>query len=169
MINKSPETFVAIYDIDGTLADNSSRAKMSPQEYYTPENVLGLRPNESVLKSMRKHMLRKNTYVTVISGREDKLKVATMQWLNKYAAITTQAVNPVLVFTRPENVPYSDIQTFKMNTALRMARRVGRPVIIECYEDDIEILKVYNGALKPLCRILKLFRVEGRTIVRWRF
>jgi hypothetical protein len=168
MPSKTPEVYVAIYDVDGTLANDSPKKELAPEEYYTPNVLSQLKPNWNVVTLMRKHIRHPEFRVTVISGRETRLKSVTEQWINRFVPIVTEAAHPVRVYTRPDGLHHSKISAFKMEIAIRVVRRVSlRSVSIECYDDDIETLKMYNGALQRMCRMLKLFRVDGGIISRW--
>ena len=77
-----------IFDLDGTLADISVRRKLSTKPngkidwdiFLNPDNIIMDSPNDPVVK-MAQLFADDNFNIVIFSGRSDKTKHATLDWL----------------------------------------------------------------------------------------
>lgn len=79
----------AIFDLDGTLADIEERrqhctlgpGKLNWDEFFNPENIKMDKPNPKVIKMC--HTLKRAGYeIAIFSGRSDRTRQATEEWLD---------------------------------------------------------------------------------------
>lgn len=150
-----PEITVVIVGVDGILCEDEP---MRP--------ILKRTPYRTMLWYVNKMLRRKDARVVFVSRRGDNRRDDTMSWLNRYTNWTTEAINPPLFYF---NVKDQEVRLFKADAAKRASRKTSaRPVAIECYDHDIEVLKMYNATLKPLCKQLKLHVVSQGVAERWK-
>ena len=77
-----------IFDLDGTLADISVRRKLSTKPngkidwdiFLNPDNIIMDSPNDPVVK-MAQLFADDNFNIVIFSGRSDKTKHTTLDWL----------------------------------------------------------------------------------------
>jgi phosphoglycolate phosphatase-like HAD superfamily hydrolase len=85
-MNKDKKT--VIFDLDGTLADITSRRTLSTKPngkmdwdiFFNPDNITLDLPNQPVI-DMANMLFTKGHTISILSGRSDVTKQATMDWL----------------------------------------------------------------------------------------
>ena len=93
-----------IFDLDGTIANISKRralanlpnGKIKWDVFFNPDNIRLDEPNVAVIEVL-KALKKENYRIVIFSGRSDRTKEATIEWLKKYE------VSYDLLQMRPQN------------------------------------------------------------------
>ena len=100
-----------IFDLDGTLADIEDRrqlctkenGKMDWDKFFDPKNINLDLPNKPVI-DMANMLFTKGFTITILSGRSDVTKQATMDWLLKHdVRFDTLTMRPQKHHFMPDN------------------------------------------------------------------
>ena len=141
---------IDVFDIDGTLADNSHRIhyiagdKRKNQEnwdaFYDPQRVLKDKPIEKAQMFMRKVLaLKHEPYF--LTGRPEALRLTTLQWLSENFQLNL-ADDRLLMRTNGNYTPAKDYKREQI-TALRSQTSMHN----SCYmffDDDTRNFEMYS-------------------------
>jgi hypothetical protein len=157
---------IAIWDIDGTLADDSLKDVMRESEYYTA-NVLRSLPPISNMFRIARELQDKGVRSYFVTGRMDKpdIRKATKDWLEG------QSLKSADLIMRPEDVSHSQISAFKRK-AVRHLLTEHQPEIedlesedtlrmVLCWDDNLENLTHLRAVLGPTNLQYVLSQVTG--------
>lgn len=159
----SKEPTLAVFDIDGTLAEIGPRTE---EEGYPVDYLLGLPSYSNMIGIVRSYLKKRNVSVMFCTGRPASTHGTTRRWLNSKLDLS-QAPNRVTLVCRPDDTPASGIPAFKLAEILQAIRRLGsRPAEAVIYDDDVNNLRLF-GALKPMVRKLSIFKVDEGMISEW--
>lgn len=70
-----------VFDMDGTLASDDTKNTVPKDKYYTPENLLSLKPIPQVVNILHGASFLKGTKCIVLTARAEDMREATEQWL----------------------------------------------------------------------------------------
>jgi len=83
---------IVIFDLDGTIADITARRKLSTKDngkldwdkFFDPKNIDLDIPNQKVVDMLNMIDNTDRYQIYILSGRSDKTKDATIDWLNNH-------------------------------------------------------------------------------------
>ena len=167
MTSRTPnKSAIAIFDIDGTLADNRLQRTTPPDRFFTRETLSDLNENKNVGEAFRNLVKNPRFNVHIVTSREESLRHVTFSWLDSQFKIS-EAPQRIRMFMRPDSTPISGSWAWKATIGLMLARRIGHPEEMHIFEDDLEILSHYKRVLFDRVRNLRLHYVEDGCISLW--
>jgi hypothetical protein len=154
---------LVIYDMDGTLADDTPKSSIPVEKYYTPETVSSLEPLTKVVDDFRIDLHDPYTVTAVITGRQQKLRQVTYDWIVKHVGEKDRFD----LLLRPDDSPPDYIPFWKATIATQLIAKY-KPLHVIIYDDMIDILRRFNEMLKPLVKNADLYLVEKGVPQLWR-
>jgi FMN phosphatase YigB (HAD superfamily) len=137
---------IVIFDLDGVLADNSTRRNLldSPnpdwEEYFQAASFdLPIDPNIDLAGSFKE-----TASVVILTGRPNRISNITQDWLNRYQ------VNWDLLIMRPDS-GYISAPDFKKQETLRLLD-IGFQIVL-ALDDELENIQIYKELNIPTVHI----------------
>ena len=131
-------------DLDGTVADNSHRngflqsTKKDWESFYNPELIMKDKPIASSIKALRRVLEMQGLLLYFLTGRPEKTRQATIDWLKLYLSATHNA--PVLM--RPDG-DYRKADVYKEEHIQRVRSMYPSKVKI-FIDDDLRNVEMYQ-------------------------
>jgi hypothetical protein len=159
-----PESFrgdilqLYIFDIDGTIAKDDLKKKLTWQEFYTPEVLKDL-PSYSNVVNLIRGLDVKESVIVFLTGRKTSLEEVTYQWLAQQLGKTT-----FRLLTRAEFIPYQGILPFKLSTIFRLQDEL-KPQHFHLFDNDLETLQALNLVYKDN-REVSIYKCQEGLVTR---
>lgn len=132
------ESWLALWDLDGTLADSSHRQEFyfahDWDEYNSPARIADDTPYPHAIELV--HQMRRNRWdIMYLTGRRDRINEITQDWLYAAGAPDTHAV-----LTRGDRDP-DVLADFKVKVIKRVvASKLFQRVLL--FDDDPEVIRL---------------------------
>ena len=135
---------LALFDLDGTLSDDSERAQFfiqgQPTEYWDRDKMLA-DPIFPGAFNLIRGLESVDTHIGILSARQDELnRKVTQQWLDSFD------LNPAYVILKPKRFSYMKPEEFKcMKLASILADDEFTDVVF--YENERGVVDYINARL----------------------
>lgn len=129
---------LAIFDIDGTLADDFPKFHLEPHEFYSYYVLTHLRAFTGVLDLVQQYTAIADIKVVFLTGRENNSERATFDWLKQVVGNTNWDL-----YTRGPFVPQEGIVPYKLAKIFDL-RDKYKPDITEILDNETEFLQVLS-------------------------
>ena len=138
-MNKDKKT--VIFDLDGTLADITSRRTLSTKPngkmdwdiFFNPDNITLDLPNQPVI-DMANMLFTKGHTISILSGRSDVTFQATVDWLSK------NGVDYDHLVMRPQNhlyLPDNDLKQMWLDS-------IGKDNVAMVFDDRNQVVDMWR-------------------------
>lgn len=152
---------LVVFDIDGTLA-------RTVPSTMTDDEILACRPITNLVRLARKCIEAPQMEVMICTARPKRVFRPTWAWLNRHLGIG-KAPRAVSVVCRPDDVPDTQVATYKLSEIVQAIRRMSsRPSQAWIYDDRVENLRLFQ-TLRSHVIELRLFLVDEGVATQWSF
>jgi len=160
---------LAVWDIDGTLADDALKEVIGSDAYYAPKVLRSLPPIVHTVDQARKLGEAKGVHLVVVTGRiAERDNGATEAWLDNHNIKHDE------IMLRPESVPHNLVAEWKRKSLQRYLKMNFMPKkgekfdpadglkTVLVWEDTVANLIEFKTLLEPVGWNYTLFQVKGK-------
>jgi len=131
---------LVLFDLDGTIVDNSERATLTKiQDYLDPVRLAVDPPMPTIVALLRKYATAADSEVVFLTGREEKLRDVTEVWLKGHH------LSQFTLYMRPNGLPIAIVSKYKANKTMKLLREGGYQNIIFYDDNASTVTKVYKA------------------------